>query len=265
MQFQDLFKSKKPLISCIHLMPLPGAPRYTGSMSQVIDTALTEVEIFNRYQVDGLIVENFRDQPFYPQKLPPETIAALAAATREIVAAAGIPVGVNALRNDAHAALAVATASEAHFIRVNVHMHAVVSDQGLLQGMSHETLRLRAALQSDVLIFVDAGVKHASPLGERRLDLETRDLEERGCADALIVSGAATGSEADTEDIDRVKQNTNLPVLIGSGATPENIEKLYSKTDGFIVGSYFKKDGKAENLVEAERVRIFTDKLKALV
>ena len=55
----------------------------------------------------------------------------------QIVRMARIPVGVNALRNDAQAAMAIATATEADFIRVNVHMGTVVSDQGIIQGIAH--------------------------------------------------------------------------------------------------------------------------------
>jgi membrane complex biogenesis BtpA family protein len=261
MKFTELFEAPKPLIGCIHLMALPGSPRYGGRMREVYDTALSEVETFNRHPIDGLIVENFRDKPFYPDRLPGETIAALAALTREVVKAANVPVGVNALRNDAQAAVAIATAAEAHFIRVNVHMSAVVSEQGIIQGESHHTLRLRAALRSGVLIFADVGVKHAAPLADRGLATETKDLADRGLADAIIVSGELTGSETRVEDVDIVRRNTDLPILIGSGATPENLHKVYSKVDGFIVGSYFKKDGKADNLVDEKRVKAFTEAL----
>jgi uncharacterized protein len=261
MKFTELFESPKPLIACIHLMPLPGSPRYEGRMRDVYDTALREVEVFKRYSLDGLIVENFRDKPFYPDRIPAETIAALTALTREVVKAALVPVGVNALRNDAQSALAIATAAEAHFIRVNVHMNAVVSEQGIIQGESHNTLRLRAALRSEVLIFADVGVKHAAPLADRGLAVETKDLADRGLADAIIVSGELTGSETRVEDIDIVRRNTDLPILIGSGAAPENLHRVYSKVDGFIVGSYFKKEGKADNLVDEKRVKAFTDAL----
>jgi uncharacterized protein len=264
MTFKDLFPSPKPLIACLHLLPLPGAPRYTGTMQPVYETALAEAEIFTRYPVAGLIVENFRDVPFYPHQVPPETIAALAAVTREIVKAVQLPVGLNVLRNDACAAVAIATAAEAAFVRVNVHMHPVVSDQGLLQGASHDTLRLRAALQSQVLIFADARVKHATPLGAYGLATEARDLAERGLADAIIVSGAATGAETSPEDVDVVRQQTTLPVLIGSGATPDNLHNVYAKVDGFIVGSFFKHAGKADHLVQEERVKAFTEAMQAL-
>ena len=75
-------------------------------------------------------------------------------------------------------------------------MNAVVSEQGIIQGASHRTLRLRSALKSEVLIFADVGVKHAAPLADRGLPIETRDLTERGLADAIIVSGEMTGEEA---------------------------------------------------------------------
>ena len=177
--------------------------------------------------------------------------------TREVVRIAQVPVGVNALRNDAQAALAIATATEAAFMRVNVHM-GVTSDQGIIQGMSHETLRLRAALRSSVLIFADVGVKHATPLGDRGLVLETRDLSERGLVDALIVSGVWTGAETSLDDIALVRQHTTLPVLLGGGATPDNLHRVYDQVDGLIVGSTFKQAGQAENMVEEARVKAFT-------
>jgi uncharacterized protein len=264
MTFRTLFASPKPLIACLHLLPLPGSPRYGGSMDPVYDTALAEVERFARYGVDGFIVENFRDTPYYPGRLPPETIASLATVSREVVNVAQVPVGINALRHDAPAAMAIAAAAQAHFIRVNVHMDAVASDQGILQGSSHETLRLRSYLHANVLVFADASVKHATPMGHRGLAAEVQDLTERGLADAIIVSGTATGSETRPEDVDTVRRHTHVPVLIGSGATPDNLAAVYHNADGFIVGSYFKRDGKAENAVEEGRIKTFADAWRAL-
>jgi membrane complex biogenesis BtpA family protein len=264
MTFDRLFTSPKPLIACVHLLPLPGSPRYDGHMQAVYDTALAEATLFATYPIDALMVENFRDMPFYPARLPAETVAALTAVTRDIVKAVPIPVGVNALRNDAQAAVAIATAAMAQFIRVNVHIGAVVSDQGILQGTSHDTLRLRAALGSAVLIFADVGVKHATPLAPRGLALETQDLTERGLVDAIIVSGELTGLATDPKDVETVRRHTHLPLLIGSGATPENLPEVYHQVEGFIVGSYFKRDGRADNRVDEVRVKAFTEAMQAL-
>ena len=51
-------------------------------------------------------------------------------------------------------------------------------------------------------------------LGSRGLTAETNDLSERGMVDAIIVSGEFTGSEAKSEDVDIVRENTTLPLLI---------------------------------------------------
>lgn len=259
------FENKKPIIACIHLLPLPGSPLYSGSIQKIIDFALTETEIFKKYNIHGLIVENFRDVPFFPNYLPPETIAAFSIITHEIKKSFQGPVGVNALRNDALGALAVAHSAEAQFIRVNIHTGAAITDQGLVQGEAHNTLRKRAMLCPEILIFADVAVKHATPIGTPNLVRETKDTVERGLADAVIVSGDATGATVNTKDLIRVKENTSKPVIIGSGTTTENLKNLYPTADGFIVGSYFKKDGLANNAVEDNRVAQFMDRYNSIV
>ncbi|HHG84721.1 MAG TPA: phosphorybosylanthranilate isomerase, partial [Bacteroidetes bacterium] len=142
-QYHDLFPKSKPLIACIHLLALPGAPLYKGDLQGIYDRALAETAIFVEQGVDALIVENFRDVPFYPNRVPTETIATMAAVCREIRNNCDIPLGINVLRNDADAALSVATAIGADFIRINVHNAAVLTDQGLVQGRAYDTLRKR--------------------------------------------------------------------------------------------------------------------------
>jgi membrane complex biogenesis BtpA family protein len=248
----------------LHLLPLPGAPLYDGAMQKVYDQALAELDVFKRHSLDSVIVENFRDMPYFPGRVPVETVAAMAAVSREIVRAAGMPVGINVLRSDGEAAIAIAAASGAQYVRVNVHMGAVVADQGIVQGSSQFSVRLRSALKSNALIFADVGVKHAAALAGRSLDIETRDLAERGLADAIIVTGDRTGLETSAQDIEAVRAATTLPLLIGSGATPENIDRVLPKVHGLIVGSYFKKDGAGHNFVEPARVERFARRFNEL-
>jgi len=251
----DLFKTQKPVIGCIHLIPLPGAPLYDGNMKGVFDRALREVDIYSKLGVHGIIVENFGDIPFYPDVVPPETIATMTAIVNEIVRNCSIPVGVNVLRNDARAAMAIATATKAAFIRVNVHMGAMVTDQGLVQGMAHITTRLRDNLKSHVRIFADVLVKHAVPLAKRSLELELLDLVERGLVDAVIVTGDRTGGKISTEILKNVSEYSNKPVFTGSGTTPDLLPDFYPFADGFIIGSYFKHEGDPLRTVSEERVR----------
>lgn len=262
--FNDLFSSRKPVIACIHLLPLPGSPLYEGNLEGVYERALAETEIFVGQGVDALIVENFRDIPFYPDRVPHETVAAMAAVCREIVVKSKTPVGINVLRNDADAALSIAAGIGAHFIRVNVHNGGALTDQGVVYGKAYETMRKRAALRAPVLIMADVAVKHAVQLAPLPLGIETRDLTERSLADALIVSGTGTGAETDLNDLRVVKENTHLPVIIGSGTTTSNLRGLNAFADGYIVGSYFKHHGKADNGVDPVRVRDFLQVFNAL-
>lgn len=254
MTYQDLFPTGKPVIGVIHLPALPGAPRYAGHMDEVYAKAVAEAQLYEQHGCHAIIVENFNDAPFYPDRVPHETTAAMSAMCREVANVIKVPLGINVLRNDAHAAMAIAAAVDAAFIRVNVQISAVVADQGLIQGMAHQTLRLRRALGARALIFADVGVKHAAPLVDRGLALETRDLAERGGADAIIVSGTGTGKATSAADLEIVKANSRLPVLIGSGCTPESLPQLH-QADGYIVGSYFKKEGKVENALDPERIK----------
>jgi hypothetical protein len=265
MNFTDLFTTPNPVIACIHLMSLPGSPGYNGDLQKIFDVALQETAIYKKHGITSLIIENFRDIPFFADRVPAETIASMSAVIREIVNEFNGVVGVNVLRNDATAAMAIAASTGADFIRVNVHTGAALTDQGMIQGNAAETLRLKSTLKSKVLILADVHVKHASPLGNRGIAMETKDIADRGMADGIIVTGNRTGGTADLEELKLVKQNTSLPVIVGSGILINNLKEIINYSDGMIVGSYFKKDGMASNLVEESRVSQFMnayDKLR---
>jgi membrane complex biogenesis BtpA family protein len=160
------WRSAKPIIGMVHLPPLPGSPRYEGSVAAVIEHATAQARALQDGGVDAIMVENFGDAPFFAESLPPLTISALTLAVAEISRATSLPLGVNALRNDAAAALSIAACTGAQLIRVNVHTGAMLTDQGWINGRAAETLRLRAQLQARVAIAADVMVKHAvSPAG----------------------------------------------------------------------------------------------------
>jgi membrane complex biogenesis BtpA family protein len=170
------------------------------------------------------------------------------------------PLGVNVLRNDARSALAVACATGAAFIRANVHAGAVVADQGLLQGDAYATLRERRLLGAEVAIFADVQTKHAAPLAPVEVEQEARDLVQRALADALIVTGRATGQAAALADVKRVRDAVReTPVLVGSGVTAESVAELLSVAHGVIVGTWLKREGQVGNPVDPARVRQLVD------
>lgn len=240
MTWQTLFTTPKPRIAALHLLPLPGSPKYQHSIDDIMSHALTEAQRFEQAGFNAIIIENYHDIPFYPDNVAKITVASMAAITQLLKQHINIPLGINVLRNDAEASLAIAVATNAAFIRVNVHMQPMVTEQGLLSGLSHETCRLRANLGAQVLILADAQVKHSAPLVDRSFADELRDLSERGMADAIILSGARTGLSVDLKLLQMARRYTDLPLIIGSGITPENLNTLLPHADGFIVGTCLK-------------------------
>ena len=253
----ELFRRPPILIGVVHLGPLPGAPRHAGDLAALLARAERDASALVLGGCDALLVENFGDAPFHPGAVPPETVASLALAVRELVARyPRIPIGVNVLRNDARAALGICAATGARFLRVNVHCGAAVTDQGLIEGRAHETLRERARLAPHVAIFADAHVKHATPLGRESLADAVRDLVERGLADAVIVTGSATGAPPEAEHVAQAARAAGrVPVLVGSGLSSENAPALLAHARGAIVGSALERGGRAGEPVERARVR----------
>ena len=254
--FADRFGARA-LFGMVHLRALPGAPLF-ASLDEVIDAALTDVRALAEGGVDGYVVENFGDRPFFKNRVPAETIAAMTRVIAELARAVPLPFGVNVLRNDARAALAVAAATGAAFIRVNVHAGVFAADQGILEGEAAETMRLRAALCPNVLVFADHMVKHAAPLGapgDPQIEVQSaRDLRLRALADAIVSSGAETGAPADPARLRRLREALpDTPLVVGSGLTAENAAQ-FADADAAIAGTSLKRGGAVDAPVDRERV-----------
>jgi uncharacterized protein len=248
-----------PVIGMLHAPPLPGSPRSAEPIEKIVNRVLQDAETLAAGGVDGLMLENFGDVPFFPQRVPPITVACLTRLAVEVCRAVPLPLGINCLRNDAQGALAVALASGAKFIRVNVLSGARLTDQGVVSGPAAELLRERAAWSANhVAILADVAVKHSSPLAPRSLADETRELVERSGADAVIVTGSATGAAVDTAELEIVSRAAaGHRVFVGSGATADNVTRWRKWCHGFIVGTAFKPGGRIDQPVELERVRRF--------
>ena len=253
----------KLFIGVVHLRPLPGSPRWQGNIEEVIDFAVRDVLAYQRGGAHAVFIENFGDVPFTKGPVPPETVAALAAAGRAVRAASKLPIGFNVLRNDARAGLALCAACGGQFIRVNVHTGAMLTDQGVIEGNAFETLRIRRQLCLEALVFADVHVKHAVPLGDMCIEVSARDTLERGLADALIISGEGTGLAANRSELERVRHACpEAKLLIGSGITVQNVDEYATLADGVIVGSSLKGRGKLANPVDPRRVAALAQALK---
>ncbi len=232
----------KAVIGMLHLLPLPGAPRAVR-LDAVRELLIADAETLVAGGCHALMMENFGDTPFFPGRVPVAVVATMTALAAEVKRRhPKIPLGINVLRNDGESALAIAAAVGADFVRVNVLCGARVTDQGVIQGIAHDLLRLRAALGAQkVAILADVDVKHSVPLAVRPLEHEVDDMVKRGMADAIIVSGSGTGARVAREHLLHVKAAAGgVPVLIGSGVAAASLNEVYALADGFIVGTSLK-------------------------
>jgi len=226
-------------------------------MDEIIDRAVTDALVLKDAGFDAAVIENFGDFPFSPT-LPPASLAALGIAADHVRRTTGLTIGINALRNDALGALGIAAATGAAFIRVNVHTGVYATDQGILEGRAAQTLAYRKQLGSRIAIFADVNVKHARPLGEPDIVRNALDTAHRGLADALVVTGPATGETVDLDELRRVREAVpDRRVFVGSGATVANIAHLLTLASGVIVGTGIKVDSRTSNPIDPERARAF--------
>jgi len=259
-----------PLIGMVHLAPLPGSPN-APRLAETVARAVADAHALQEGGVDALMLENLGDTPYYPGAVPPATVAALTCAALAVRAVCPLPFGINVLRNDAQAALAVATATEASFIRVNVLSGTLATDQGLITGAAHLLLRERVALVGTraptpipgVLpcILADVLVKHASPLGPPPTPEDAARVAEetvfRAGADGVLVSGTATGAMPNMARLRAVRNALppHVPVLLGSGLTASNAASLVPHASGAVVGTSVKLGGIVHERVDPARVR----------
>lgn len=252
----------------IHLPPLPGSPRSSTGAREVAELAARDAAVLARAGFDAVMVENFGDAPFFPDHAPAITVAAMTRCALAVRAAAPeLVLGINVLRNDAESALAVAAASDAAMVRINVHAGARLTDQGIVQGRAHDTLRLRRSLGLEhVALWCDVDVKHAAPLARRPIAEEATELVGRALADAILVTGHGTGAEADRADLDAVLAAVDAPVYVASGVTIESLPEWFAgarRPHGVVVGSCLRKSGRAGEPIDEDCARTFVDAFEA--
>src|ERR1051325_8794007 len=263
---EDLFTPRKPVVAVIHVGALPGTPASALTVDELTELAVREAARYRDGGVDGLMVENMHDVPYLRGAVGPEVVAAMAVVARAVKAEARLPVGVQILAGANVESVAVAHAAGLDYVRVEAYAFAHVADEGLIQSSAAELLRFRRKIGADgVRVWADVKKKHSSHAITADVSLgETCAAVEFMRGDAVIVSGSATGEPPRASDVKEAKSHCRVPVLLGSGVTPENVAEFYDAADGFIVGTHFKEGGLWSNTVAAARVERMLEAVRAL-
>jgi uncharacterized protein len=262
---QSLFAVPRALVGVIHAQALPGTPGSRLSVSAIAKLAAAEAELYASAGFHGLVLENTHDRPYLKgAAVGPEIATALSVIGAEIRRASSLPLGVQVLAGANRSAIAVAHACGAAFVRVEGFVFAHVADEGLIESSAGDILRYRRAIGAEnVLVFADIKKKHSAHAITADVDIvETAKAAEFFSVDGVVVSGAATGSPADPDEVQAVSSAVHVPTIIGSGITPENLS-LYRGADAFFIGSSVKSGGVWSGELDAARTRALVEALAA--
>ena len=252
-----LMGKEKLMIGMVHLRALPGTPRHSLKMADIVRTAVEEAAALRAAGFDAVLIENMHDVPYLKRSVGPEITAAVTAAAAAVIRAVDCPVGIQILAGANREALAAALAAGAAFIRAEGLVFAHVADEGIIEADAGELLRYRKAIEAEgILVLADIKKKHSSHAITADVDLaQTAHAAEFFGADGLIVTGTATGAPTRKADLIEARKGTSLPLLVGSGTTPENLDDLWAAADGFIIGSWLKEGGRWDRPLDPGRVK----------
>jgi len=258
-----LFQNAKPVIGVIHVGALPGTPRGSKSVAELVRQAQEEARVYRECGVDGVIIENMHDVPYLKGEVGPEIVAAMTAVGIEVKNESKLPVGIQILAGANIEAMAVAHAANLDFIRAECYAYAHVADEGLIEASAAKLLRFRKMIGAErVQVWTDVKKKHSAHAITADVSLgQTAETVEFMGADCVIVTGSVTGEAPQVADVKEAKSNCHLPVFLGSGISDTNIDQFYNEADGFIIGSYFKVDGLWSNTIDSTRVTQLINKL----
>jgi len=252
----NLFFNPKPVIGMIHIGALPATPGNTQSVAEIVAQSVREAAIYRESGVDGIVIENMHDVPYLRGEVGPEIVAAMTLAAQAVKAESRLPVGIQILAGANIEAMAVAYAARLDFIRAESFVFAHVADEGLIESSAAKLLRYRKMIGADrVQVWADVKKKHSSHAITSDISLGVMaETVEFMRGDAVIITGGVTGDPPKLADVEEAKAHCRLPVILGSGVDDKNIAEFWQVADGFIIGSFFKREGKWQNEVDGSRV-----------
>jgi membrane complex biogenesis BtpA family protein len=254
----DIFGHSKALIGMVHIAALPGTAKHALPVPQIVKQAVDEAKLLVDSGFDSILIENMHDAPYLRRDVGPEIISAMTMVACAVHRAVNVPLGVQILAGANKASLAVAHAADAVFIRAEGFVFASVADEGIFdQADAGPLLRYRKMIGAEnVRVLADIKKKHSSHAITADVDVsETARAAEFFGADGVIITGIATGQAIKVNDLGTARVATTLPLIVGSGVTPESVPDLFAYADALIVGSWFKKEGQWFNPPDAKRCK----------
>lgn len=267
-KIEALFKTDKPVIGMIHLLPLPGNYAYENNLDYIIERALADAIALKEGGVHGYIIENAGSQPFHiMNKIEIVEIAVISRIAEILKAKTRLPFGINIASNGVKQALAVAKATGGSFVRATGWVNGYYSSSGFVSPCAPECMDYKKKINAeDIKVFADIKVKNGSHAFIQDKDILTLSKDAFSAfADAVILTGASTGIMPNQEELELLYSSLSGPVFIGSGVDINNLKDMLPYGDAFIIGTSFKEHRKMSEPIKLEKVMSFMDEWDRLM
>jgi hypothetical protein len=272
MEYQDnnrcnIFSiNSKSMIGMIHVPALPGTPFNRFSPKEIINKCLEEATIYKSANIDSIMIENMHDAPYLKRSVGPEITSMMSIIGYELRKVfPDKPIGIQILAGANKDAISAALSADLDYIRGEGFIFGHVADEGIFESDAGELLRYRKNIGADrIKVYTDIKKKHGA--NQITKDVSIADMSKNANffgSDGIIITGTTTGGEAELNDLKQAKEG-KLPVLLGSGITNDNLENYFDYSNGFIVGSYFKKDGLWSNELDFKKVESLVNQFNNL-
>ncbi|MBT3241173.1 MAG: BtpA/SgcQ family protein [Chloroflexi bacterium] len=259
----QLSKLEKPIIGMVHLAGLPGSVHFKESFETTAQRALNETEILMNAGFDGVLFQNTGDAPA-SEEGDEATVAFMTSVGISLRDICSKLLGVNVLMNGSKAALAIASAIAADFIRIKINAGVVATSTGLVQADPHNVLSFRNRIGAhDIDIIGDLYDRTAAPVGEFPIEILADLAIRHADVDALIVSGYG-----EQDQINRLKNlREKMPeayLVSGGGVNINNLPTFMNISDAIIVGSSIKTGGGFLDPLDPQKAEEFVNKAQQL-
>lgn len=252
------FGVERPVIGCLHMQALPGTPYADPDMTleEQIRRLKVDARTLQDAGFDAVVFANEGDRP-YLTPVGPDTVANYTRIATEVISELDVPYGCGVLI-DPIATLAIAKAIGARFVRTYVtgSYEGLFGSQKFCPG---EIFRYQRQIEAqDVRVYTyfeaHAGTSLDTRPSEEMLEAGVANLPIAGA----LFGGAHAGLPPEQSHIAHLKERfPEVPIIIGSGGTVDNIAGLLAHADGVIVGTSVKYDGLLWNNVDPARAEAF--------
>ena len=248
---RPLFQTSEPLvIAALHLPDFARGPqRPVGWLEEYV---ATNARVFAEAGVPWVKLQDATRSADTAAR--PETLALMASLGRLIrQECPELGLGIIIEAHDPRAAIAVAHATGAGFVRLKVFVGGMMTAQGPRYGLGAEALAYRAQIGAEgIATLADIHDRTAFSLTPESQPFAAEWAEKTG-ADGLIITGADLDDSCARIDALR-KAGITRPVLIGGSVSARNVVQALGVAQGVIVSTaLMRKDAAPSDMLRWDR------------